>query len=305
MPSISNERIPARDLWLSTGGGLPEDALSSLTLSKEPDCAINSSFKIGSAAQTTIGLAGLSASYFHELRTGVKQTVLVDARHAVLEFRSEAYYKCILIFRTHGADVLLVTSPKLPALPALDVDTSRGKRTTQLDLTCPEDKEKLQKLILDADVFLQAYRPGALEGKGFGTHEIVKMKGDRDHGIICANLCAWGWDGPWKSRRGFDSLVQTATGFNTAESQAHAESRNSPSVIQLQPKPFPVQALDHAAGYLMAYGINVALCKTINEGGSWEVRVSLAAVAQWLRSLGRVSPEELILGMAAIWSFAE
>ncbi|GAW01052.1 hypothetical protein LENED_002622 [Lentinula edodes] len=99
--------------------------------------------------------------------------------------------------------------------------------------------------------------------------------------------------------------VQTATGFNTAESQAHAESRNSPSVIQLQPKPFPVQALDHAAGYLMAYGINVALCKTINEGGSWEVRVSLAAVAQWLRSLGRVSPEELILGMAAIWSFAE
>ncbi|KAJ3880119.1 CoA-transferase family III [Lentinula edodes] len=432
MPSISNERIPARDLWLSTGGGLPEDALSSLTLSKEPDCAINSSFKIGSAAQTTIGLAGLSASYFHELRTGVKQTVLVDARHAVLEFRSEAYYSlenrppgsiwdtiaglyktrddkfirvhtnfphhrrgilsilglsdspdltrdhvqkaflqwdadafeekaaesgmCAFVSRTfeewdrhpqglalknvppvtvtkiadapkrqisflssyehplqnvkvldlsrvlagpvagrtlaaHGADVLLVTSPKLPALPALDVDTSRGKRTTQLDLTCPEDKEKLQKLILDADVFLQAYRPGALEGKGFGTHEIVKMKGDRDHGMICANLCAWGWDGPWKSRRGFDSLVQTATGFNTAESQAHAESRNSPSVIQLQPKPFPVQALDHAAGYLMAYGINVALCKTINEGGSWEVRVSLAAVAQWLRSLGRVSPE--------------
>ncbi|KAJ3925601.1 MAG: L-carnitine dehydratase/bile acid-inducible protein F [Lentinula lateritia] len=192
---------------------------------------------------------------------------------------------------SHGADVLLVTSLKLPALPALDVDTSRGKRTTQLDLTCAEDKEKLQKLIVNADVFLQAYRPGALEGKGFGTHEIVKMKGDRDHGIICANLCAWGWDGPWKSRRGFDSLVQTATGFNTAESQAYAESRNSPSVIQLQPKPFPVQALDHAAGYLMAYGINVALCKTINEGGSWEVRVSLAAVAQWLRSLGRVSPE--------------
>ncbi|KAJ3850250.1 CoA-transferase family III domain-containing protein [Lentinula lateritia] len=455
---MSSERIPARDLWLSTGGGLPEDSLSSLTLSKEPDCAINSSFKIASAAQTTIGLAGLSASYFHELRTGVKQTVLVDARHAVLEFRSEAYYtlenrppgsvwdtiaglnktrddkfirvhtnfphhrrgilsilgltdspdltrdhvqKAFLqwdadafeekaaesgmcafvswtfeewdrhpqglalknvppvtvtkiadapkrqisffssyehplqnvkvldlsrVLAAHGADVLLVTSPKLPALPALDVDTSRGKRTTHLDLTCAEDKEKLQKLILDADVFLQAYRPGALEGKGFGTHEIVKMKGDRDHGIICANLCAWGWDGPWKSRRGFDSLVQTATGFNTAESQAHAESRNSPSVIQLQPKPFPVQALDHAAGYLMAYGINVALCKTINEGGSWEftstytqiyynrydattnehslqyilnhytilgvtIRVSLAAVAQWLRSLGRVSPE--------------
>ncbi|KAJ4482452.1 CoA-transferase family III domain-containing protein [Lentinula aciculospora] len=159
----------------------------------------------------------------------------------------------------HGADVLLVTSPNLPALPDLDVDTSQGKRTTQIDLTLAEDKEKLQRLIFDADVFLQAYRPGALEGKGFGTHEV------------------------------FDSLVQTATGFNAAESQAYAGFQRS-LVSLLRPKPFPVQALDHAAGYLLAYGVNVALCKTLTIRG-WLMGSSLAAVAQWLRSLGRVLPE--------------
>jgi crotonobetainyl-CoA:carnitine CoA-transferase CaiB-like acyl-CoA transferase len=190
----------------------------------------------------------------------------------------------------YGADVLLVTSPNLPALPIIDVDTSRGKRTTQLDLTQATDRDSLQRLVRDSDVFLQAYRPGALERKGFGVQELIKMKGDHGHGIICANLCAWGWDGPWKDRRGFDSLVQTATGFNVAEAQAYSEYQGSP-VAQLQPKPYPMQAIDHAAGYLLSYGVNVALCKTITEGGSWEVRVSLAAVGQWLRSLGRIPPD--------------
>jgi len=71
---------------------------------------------------------------------------------------------------------------------------------------------------------------------------------------------------------------------------SHPEAGNdTPS---LMPRPFPAQVLDHTAGYLLAFGIHVALAKTITEGGSWEVQVSLAAVGQWLRSLGRLSPEE-------------
>ncbi|KAK0491559.1 CoA-transferase family III domain-containing protein [Armillaria novae-zelandiae] len=172
----------------------------------------------------------------------------------------------------HGADVLLVTSPHLPALPVLDADTSRGKRTTQLDLNTQEGVAKLRELCEEADVFLQAYRPGALEAKGFGV-------GVGRPGMVYASLNAWGWDGPWKDRRGFDSLVQTATGFNADEGAALGEPG---------PRPLPMQALDHVAGYLLAFGINAALCKTLTEGGSWEVRVSLAAVGQWIRSLGRV-----------------
>jgi crotonobetainyl-CoA:carnitine CoA-transferase CaiB-like acyl-CoA transferase len=98
----------------------------------------------------------------------------------------------------HGADVLLVTSPQLPALPRLDVDTSRGKRTTQLNLMLPEDQEKLRELAASADVFLQAYRPGGLQAKGFGVEDLAILR----PGIVCANLTAWGWEGPWKERRG-------------------------------------------------------------------------------------------------------
>ena len=94
--------------------------------------------------------------------------------------------------------MLWVTSPKLPALPNLDVDTSRGKRTTQLDLTSPADHQKLVDLVKEADVFLQAYRPGGLADKGFSVDEVTKIR----PGIVYASLTAYGWDGPWKDRRG-------------------------------------------------------------------------------------------------------
>lgn len=198
-------------------------------------------------------------------------------------------YNCLVMqdsrksIPAHGADVLLVTSPNLPALPHLDVETSLGKRTIQLDLTVPTDREVLKGLVKDADVFLQAYRPGGMEAKGFGAESLVAMR----PGIVCANLTAWGWEGPWKDRRGvryispeiflrrfkwlspppmqFDSLVQTATGFNVAESEAFNafEGRKEGHVT---PRPLPMQALDHTAGYLLAFGINAALCKTITVG---------------------------------------
>ncbi|KAF8584687.1 CoA-transferase family III [Ramaria rubella] len=165
---------------------------------------------------------------------------------------------CGRTLAAYGADVLLVTSPNLPSLPNLDADTSRGKRTTQLDLTTIAGRDNLRSLIRDADVFLQAYRPGGLAEKGFGPTDLARIK----PGIVCANLTAWGWEGPWKKRRGFDSLVQTATGFNVAEAQAFASYQGEADGI-VTPKPFPVQALDHAAGYLLAFGIAAALCKTI------------------------------------------
>jgi len=99
----------------------------------------------------------------------------------------------------HGGQVLLVTSPNLPCLPGTDVETSLGKRTTQLDLNVSEDIEKLKELLHDTDVFLQAYRPGGLRSRGFGVEDVVKS---RENGVVYASLRAWGWDGPWADRRG-------------------------------------------------------------------------------------------------------
>ncbi|KAJ3487111.1 hypothetical protein NLJ89_g11745 [Agrocybe chaxingu] len=94
------------------------------------------------------------------------------------------------------------------------------------------------------------------------------------------------------------TLVQTATGFNVDEGKAYSEylgekgDRKKNGEEEWKPRPLPMQALDHAAGYFLAFGVNVALSRMITEGGSWEVRVSLAAVGQWIRSLGRLSPHQ-------------
>ena len=93
------------------------------------------------------------------------------------------------------------------------------------------------------------------------------------------SLSAYGHAGPWAERRGFDSLVQTATGFNHAEGQAAGIDG---------PKELPAQMLDHATGYLMAFGAMMARARQSREGGSWHVRVSLAQTGRWLWNLGRL-----------------
>jgi crotonobetainyl-CoA:carnitine CoA-transferase CaiB-like acyl-CoA transferase len=141
----------------------------------------------------------------------------------------------------HGADVLLITAPHLYNMPALVIDTGRGKRSAQLDLRDPAARDTLRGLLAEADVMVQGYRPGAIAARGFGPAEAAAAR----PGIVYVSLCAWGHSGPWRDRRGFDSLVQTASGLNAAEAEAAGQSA---------PKPLPVQALDHAAGNLLALG---------------------------------------------------
>jgi crotonobetainyl-CoA:carnitine CoA-transferase CaiB-like acyl-CoA transferase len=182
---------------------------------------------------------------------------------------------CGRTLAAHGAEVLLVTAPQLPAIGPLVIDTGRGKRSCQIDLEHAAGRAALHDLLGDADIFVQGYRPGALAAHGFSPEAAAAQR----PGIVYVSLSAYSHVGPWSERRGFDSLVQTASGFNHAEAEA-ARSE--------QPKPLPAQVLDHAAGYLMAYGAMSALARRITEGGSWHVRVSLAQTGQWLRQLGRI-----------------
>ncbi len=176
----------------------------------------------------------------------------------------------------YGAEVLHVSAPHLPEMLPLVVDTGRGKFSTFLDLREQMMAETLRGLLGKADVFLQSYRPGALSRLGFGAEDAARIR----PGIIYASLSAYGFSGPWAGRRGFDSLVQTASGFNQAEAEAAAEEK---------PKPLPAQALDHGSGQLLAFGIIAALIRRATEGGSWHVKVSLARTGLWLRSLGCVA----------------
>jgi len=175
----------------------------------------------------------------------------------------------------HGADVLLISGPDLPAIPWLTIDTGRGKLTSFVELRSEQGRGVLRDLLATADIFSQGYRPRSLANLGFSPEQAARI----NPGIVFVSLSAYGHTGPWAERRGFDSLVQTATGFNHAEAQAAGIDG---------PKELPAAILDHATGYLMAFGAMMAKARQSREGGSWHVRVSLAQTGRWIWSLGRL-----------------
>ena len=179
----------------------------------------------------------------------------------------------------HGADVLLISGPDLPAIPWLTIDTGRGKLSSFVELKSEAGRDALNELLAQADIFSQGYRPRALAHLGFSPQDAARI----NPGIVFVSLSAYGHMGPWAERRGFDLLVQTATGFNHAEGQAAGLK---------SPKELPAQILDHATGYLMALGAMMAKARQSREGGSWHVRVSLAQTGRWIWKLGRI-PEGL------------
>ncbi len=174
----------------------------------------------------------------------------------------------------HGADVLKITAAHLPDSGDVDLDTGLGKLSAQLDLRDNDDVETLRKLVHEADVFAQSYRPGALASRRLSAEELAKSR----PGIVYVSLSAWGPTGPWKDRRGFDSIVQCVSGM--ADLQGGGG----------KPQLLPCSAIDYVSGYLMAYGAMVALARRAREGGSWRVRVALARVGKWIVDRGTVDP---------------
>lgn len=384
-------------------------ALSSVDLTgAEP--VLPSSFRIGTAAQATIAAAGLAAAEIWHVKTGRRQTVSVDMRHAAIEFRSERYLRidgkgiaslwdpiagvyragdrrpvrlhtnfrhhrdnvvkllgcsptreevqgallawegiafetsanesgCVVAamrspeewathpqaralatlplltieqigeapprplpkgtrplsgirvldltrivagpvggrtLAAHGADVMRIAAPGLPFVDWLVKDTGRGKLSAYADLTTEAGRETLRRLLSQADIFMQGFRPGAIAARGFSPEEAAQVR----PGIVYVSLSAYGHQGPWSSRRGFDSLVQTASGFNHAEALAAGIDA---------PKELPCQALDHASGQLLAFGAMMARLRQARQGGSWLVRLSLAQTGRWIWGLGRVA----------------
>jgi len=174
----------------------------------------------------------------------------------------------------HGADVLQITAAHLAHAMPLIIDANRGKRSAYLDLRKQAELERLKALAADADIFVQGYRPGTLAGRGLGPEEIAAIR----PGLVYVSLSAFSHEGPWSHRRGFDSIVQTCSGIGHAGGTA----KGIDGMHHL-----PCQALDHASGYLMAFGAVMARLRQAEEGGSWLVRVSLARAGRWLQSLGK------------------
>ncbi|MFB7599719.1 CoA transferase [Streptomyces sp. NPDC056160] len=163
-----------------------------------------------------------------------------------------------------GADVLRLDPPHLPEIADQHADTDFGKRSATLDLAT--DRAVFESLLAEADVVVTGYRPGALDRFGLSPEALA----ERRPGLVVAQVSAWGRYGPWGGRRGFDSLVQVATGVAATEG------------TDGRPGALPAQALDHGTGYLLAAAVLRALTEQSYEGGSRLVRTALARTAAWL-----------------------
>jgi len=164
-----------------------------------------------------------------------------------------------------GADVLRLDPPRRPELPQQTYDGLLGKRSAVLDLGT--GSARLHELLDAADVLVHGYRPRALDRFGLSPDALA----ERHPGLVVVSLSAWGRTGPWGGRRGFDSIVQAASGIAVAES-ADGD----------RPGAMPCQLLDHGTGYLCAAAALRGLAVQAASGGTQVRELSLARTAHWL-----------------------
>jgi crotonobetainyl-CoA:carnitine CoA-transferase CaiB-like acyl-CoA transferase len=159
----------------------------------------------------------------------------------------------------YGADVLRIDPPGWNE-PGVIPEVTLGKRCARLDLTQAADRATFETLLAEADVLVHGYRPAALERLGYSE----AYRRQRNPSLIDVALDAYGWTGPLAGRRGFDSLVQMSCGIAD-----HGMRRQGAG----KPVPLPVQALDHATGYLIAAAVVRALIARLSDGRVQQARL--------------------------------
>lgn len=182
-----------------------------------------------------------------------------------------------------GADVLRLDPPGMPEIDEQHIDTGAGKRTASLDLTV--DLPRFRELLDGADVLVLGYRAGSLDRFGLSAEELAET---RPH-LVVASLTAYPAVSAWALRRGFDSLVQAASGI------AYLEGESVDGML-VKPGALRAQALDHVAGYVLAG----AVLGMVAGGTGGRVRTSLSACAHALLSLGDAEQSEARLPLSEL-----
>lgn len=183
---------------------------------------------------------------------------------------------CSKFLAAYGADVLRIDPPGFEEVAALLPETTQGKRTAALDLTATSDRGVFEELVVQADVIVIGLRADALARLGYGAAELKALNPD----LIIASLDAYGWVGPWRHRRGFDSLVQMSCGIAASGTDA--------------PIPLPVQALDYGTGWLLAAAITRILTRQLTESVTATITASLIATANLLYEVTELAGERVL-----------
>lgn len=184
---------------------------------------------------------------------------------------------CARTLAEHGADVLKVSAAHLPTIEAFDLDTCLGKRWAYLDLRAHSDRDTLESLVTQADVFSEGFRPGVMSRFGFSGEELHQLR----PGIISVSINCYGHAGPFAHRPGWEQLGQSVSGMAFEEGGNGAQA----------PRLVPAAACDYTTGYLAALGVLAALKRRAEQGGSYQVRVSLARTGMWYMAQPRIEPD--------------
>jgi CoA-transferase family III len=243
----------SRETWLASPPG-------AATATATPVVVSEHRLPAGRAAESDPPLSGTAAPF-----SGIR---VLDMTRVI------AGPVCTKFLAAYGAEVLRLDPPGFTEVPALLPETTAGKRTAALDLRLDADRRIFENLLADADVLVTGLRADALAGLGYGDGTLTAI----NPALIIASLNAYGWDGPWRHRRGFDSLVQMSCGIAAAGAAA---------VGRDEPFPLPVQALDHATGYLLAAEVGRALTRRLTRSAVSRIRASLIGTATLLWSLPR------------------
>lgn len=177
---------------------------------------------------------------------------------------------CTKFLAGYGADILRIDPPGFEEVASLLPETTAGKRTAALDLTTADGRARFDALVADADVLVCGLRADALDRLGYSDGQLESLNPN----LIITRFNAYGWDGPWRNRRGFDSLVQFSSGIAANGTQEGTA-----------PHSLPVQALDHATGWLLGAAIARALARRLADNQTAKISASLIGAAELLFSL--------------------
>jgi crotonobetainyl-CoA:carnitine CoA-transferase CaiB-like acyl-CoA transferase len=182
----------------------------------------------------------------------------------------------------YGAQVIKLTSSNLSDVPFFQVDVNIGKHCVNLDLRSQEGRTAFEKLLADADVVLDGYRPGSLERLGYGPQQVVELTKARGKGIVYVAENCFGHVGPWANRPGWQQIADCATGI--AWEQGWFMGLNEPVV-----PPFPMS--DYGTGCMGTIAALTGLYKRAKHGGSYYGKTSLCQYDIFLLGLGTYAPQ--------------
>jgi len=168
-----------------------------------------------------------------------------------------------------GAEVIKIDDPSRPYDIAGNTDVNRGKRSININLKTPEGLEVFYKLLETADVVVENNRASSLARLGISYEEMKKRKPD----IIHASLNAFGYDGPWAERPGWEQLAQATSGIQVRRGGRDA----APKIL-----PYPMN--DYGTGLMGAYAVALAVHERNRTGEGQTVNSGLALTAGLLQS---------------------